>query len=85
MTAWTSQLSIIVIFPLKLKYYTISLIICQSYLFDSLCLNTAQLRNTDDITARLKQIRIFVTISHDGGNARIVITMNRTYYWLFVT
>jgi hypothetical protein len=56
--------SIIVISPLKFKYYTISLIICQSSLFDSLCLNTAQLRNTDDITARLKQIRIFVSISH---------------------
>ena len=45
----------------------------------------SEVTNTDDITACFKQIRIFVTISHDGGNAQIVITMNRTYYWLFVT
>ena len=53
-------------FPLMSKYWEISLVSCQSSLFDSMCLNTGQLHNHNYITICFKQIsfnsaRKFVT------------------------
>jgi hypothetical protein len=44
-------------FPLMFKNWAISLISCQSSLPDSLCSNTKQLRNNNNITVCFKQIK----------------------------